>query len=194
MDNGVGSKQLIIEHFERFIAVSDKLKVELLNRVTIVGYKKGEVIIHAGRICTKSYFLLEGLTKTYFMKDGKEVIEYFGSKNQWINSPRSWRTNKPDTYYVEALEDITALCINVDDMKFLFDHFPELDRYGRLSMVTLLDHLMERITSFRFTSALEKYSHFKKTYPQIHHRIPLGMVASYLGISQETLSRIRAKR
>jgi hypothetical protein len=61
-------------------------------------------------------------------------------------------------------------------------------------MTTLLDHLMERITSFRFTTAKEKYVHFKQTYPDIYHRIPLGMVASYLGISQETLSRLRTKK
>ena len=53
---------------------------------------------------------------------------------------------------------------------------------------------MERITSMRFTSAKEKYNHFQKTYSKIYHRIPLGMVASYLGITQETLSRIRAKK
>ncbi len=78
-------------------------------------------------------------------------------------------------------------------MVFLFDHFPELDRYGRLSLATLVDHLIDRIISFRFTTAMEKYDHFKQTYPHIYHRIPLGMVASYLGISQETLSRLRAK-
>jgi hypothetical protein len=82
----------------------------------------------------------------------------------------------------------------VEDMKYLFDNFPELDRYGRLSMNSLLDHLIERIASFRFTTAGEKYIHFKETYPNIHNRIPLGMVASYLGISQETLSRIRGRK
>jgi hypothetical protein len=79
-------------------------------------------------------------------------------------------------------------------MVFLFDNFPEMDRYGRLSVITLLDHLIERIASFRFTTAKEKYIHFKNTYPNIYHRIPLGMVASYLGISQETLSRLRAEK
>jgi CRP-like cAMP-binding protein len=134
------------------------------------------------------------LSRTYFLKDGKEVIEYFSAKNNWANSPRSWRTGKPDIYFVDAIEDTKALCLDVQDMIFLFNTFPELDRYGRLSMTTLLDHLIERITSFRFTSAEEKYIHFKETYPNIHHRIPLGMVASYLGISQETLSRIRHKK
>jgi len=122
------------------------------------------------------------------------VIEYFASQDDWANSPRSWRTGKPDIYNVDAIEDTIALCIDVKDMIFLFNNFPELDKYGRLSMATLLDHLMERIVSFRFTSAKEKYLHFKQTYPGIYHRIPLGMVASYLGISQETLSRIRSKK
>lgn len=174
--------------------MSDKLEAELLQRVSLVSYKKGELIIDANKVCDQSYFILEGMTRTYSLKDGKELIEYFSSKNEWANSPRSWRTGKPDIYYVDALEDTSALCIHVKDMQYLFNTFPELERYGRLSMVTLLDHLIERITSFRFTTAREKYDHFKITYPTIHHRIPLGMVASYLGIAQETLSRIRAKK
>lgn len=166
----------------------------MLKRVSVVAYKKGELIIAANKVSTKSYYLLEGLTRTYFLKDDKEIIEYFSSKNEWANSPRSWRTGKPDIYYVDAIEDTKALCIGVDDMIYLFDTFPELDRYGRLSMTTLLDHLIERITSFRFTNAGERYIHFKQTYPNIYYRIPLGMVASYLGITQETLSRIRGKK
>lgn len=187
------SKKQIVKHFEQFIFVSDKLKAELLKRVSIISYKKGELIIDANKIGDKSYFILEGLTRTYSLKDSKEVIEYFSSKNEWANSPRSWRTGKPDIYYVDAIENTSALCINAADMIFLFNNFPELERYGRLGMAILLDHLMERIASFRFTTAREKYLHFKNTYPNIYNRIPLGMVASYLGIAQETLSRIRAK-
>lgn len=138
--------------------------------------------------------ILKGLTRTYFIKDGKEINEYFSSEEEWANSPGNWHAKKVDVYCIDALEDTTALCINHDDMIFLFDNFPELERYGRLSMVPVVDHLIDRITSFRFTSAKEKYIHFKQTYPHIYHRIPLGMVASYLGITQETLSRLRAKK
>jgi CRP-like cAMP-binding protein len=192
--NIIENKDQIINHFKQFISVSDKLRVELIDRVSIVYFNKGDLIIDANKVCTKSYYIIHGLTRTYFIKNGKEINEYFSSDNEWANSPRSWRTGKPDIYYVSAIEDTTALSIKADDMIFLFDNFPELDRYGRLSMVTLLDHLMERITSFRFTSAKEKYIHFIRTYPDIYHRIPLGMVASYLGITQETLSRLRAEK
>jgi len=77
---------------------------------------------------------------------------------------------------------------------YLFENFPEMERYARLSMGTIFGHFMERIKSMRFTTAKEKYYHFVETYHDIHHRIPLGMVASYLGIMQETLSRIRAEK
>ena len=77
---------------------------------------------------------------------------------------------------------------------YLFENFPEMERYARLSMGSVFGHFMERIKSMRFTTAKEKYIHFKETYHDIHHKIPLGMVASYLGITQETLSRIRAEK
>jgi len=132
------SKKQIVKHFEQFILVGNKLEVELLKRVSIISYKKGELIIDANKIGDKSYFILEGLTRTYSLKDSKEVIEYFSSKNEWANSPRSWRTGKPDIYYVDAIEDTEALCVKATDMLFLFTNFPELERYGRLSMITLL--------------------------------------------------------
>jgi CRP-like cAMP-binding protein len=192
--DAVKSKNPIVEHFRKFIQVSEQLETEVLSRVTEVHFKKGDLVIDANKVCRKSYFVTQGLLRIYFIKDGKEVNEYFSSENEWANSPRSWRTGKPDIYFVDALENTTAYCIEAKDMLFLFDNFPEMDRYGRFSMITLLDHLMERIASFRFTTAREKYIHFKETYPSIYHRIPLGMVASYLGISQETLSRLRAEK
>ena len=69
-----------------------------------------------------------------------------------------------------------------------------MERYARLSMGTISGHLIERITSLRFTTAKEKYDHFCLAYKDIYPRVPLGMVASYLGITQETLSRIRAQK
>ncbi len=148
----------------------------------------------ANRVCKESYFIQEGILRTFFLKDGKEVSEYFCSINEWVNSPKSFVQRTPDIYYIDAIEETSTLVLQVHDLMFLFDNFPEMERYARLSMGTIFGHLMERITSIRFTSAKERYLHFKKTYADIYPRIPLGMVASYLGITQETLSRIRAEK
>jgi CRP-like cAMP-binding protein len=184
----------IFHHFEKYIRLSEALKVELTNRISFKTFKRGKLVHDANKICTKSYFIQKGLMRTYFMKDGKEISEYFTAEGEWSNSPRSFRTRQLDIYFIDAIEDTDAFCLDVVDLIFLFDNFPEMERYARLSMGTIFGHFMERITSMRFTTAKEKYNHFVSTYHDIHHRIPLGMVASYLGITQETLSRIRAER
>jgi hypothetical protein len=99
-----------------------------------------------------------------------------------------------DIYYIDAIENTDVFCLHVNDLVYLFDNFPEMERYARLSMGAVFGHYMERITSLRFTTAKEKYIHFCEAYKDIYHRIPLGMVASYLGITQETLSRIRSEK
>jgi CRP-like cAMP-binding protein len=184
----------IFRHFEKYIKLSDTLKSELEKRIVLKAFKKGELVHDAAHVCTKSYFIQKGLMRTYFIKDGKEISEYFPAEGEWSNSPRSLRTRKPDIYYIDAIEDTEAFCLNLSDLMYLFDNYPEMERYARLSMGTVFGHLIERITSMRFTTAKEKYTHFIETYHDIHHRIPLGMVASYLGITQETLSRIRAEK
>jgi CRP-like cAMP-binding protein len=134
------------------------------------------------------------LARTYFLKDGKEVSEYFNNEGEWVNSPRSFIKRQLDIYYIDAIENTDVFCLHVNNLVYLFENFPEMERYSRLSMGTVFGHLMERVTSLRFTTAREKYLHFCEAYHDIYHRIPLGMIASYLGITQETLSRIRAEK
>ena len=184
----------IFRHFERYIRLSDTLKTELGQRIGCKTFKKGDLVHDADTVCTKSYFIQKGLLRTYFIRDGKEISEYFPAEGEWSNSPRSFRTRQLDIYYIDAIEDTDVFCLNVDDLMYLFENFPEMERYARLSMGTVLGHLLERITSMRFTTAKEKYEHFCSTYKDIHARIPLGMIATYLGITQETLSRIRAEK
>lgn len=192
--NKIEQTEEIFRHFEQYIKLSDTLKSELAKRVTFKNFKKGALVHNADTICTKSYFIQKGLLRTYFIKDGKEISEYFPAENEWCNSPRSFRTRQTDIYYIDALEDTECFCLHVNDLVYLFDHFPKMERYARLSMGTIFGHFMDRITSLRFTTAKEKHEHFLQTYHDIYHRIPLGMVATYLGITQETLSRIRAEK
>ncbi|NMM50674.1 Crp/Fnr family transcriptional regulator [Marinigracilibium pacificum] len=186
--------ELLIDHFESYIDLSDDLKVEIINRVKPVTFKKGQLVFDANKICTESHFIQKGILRTFFVKDGKEISEYFSGANEWVNSPKSFMQRTKDIYYIDAIEETDVFTLNVNDLVFLFDHYPTMERYARLSMGNVFGHFLERITSMRFTSAKERYSHFKKVYADIYPRIPLGMVASYLGITQETLSRIRAEK
>lgn len=190
----MNEQEQLFTHFKQYIKLSDTLKEELAKRVSYTTFKKGELIHDAAAVCTKSHFIHKGLMRIYFIKDGKEISEYFSCEGEWVNSPRSFSQRTTDIYYIDAIEDTHAFCLNVNDLVYLFEHFPEMERYARLSMGTVFGHFMERITSMRFTTAKEKYDHFCQTYQGIYHRIPLGMTASYLGIVQETLSRIRGEK
>lgn len=159
-----------------------------------IAFEKGELVLNAHTVSTKSYFISKGILRGYFIKDGREISEYFCSENEWVNSPKSFTQQERDIYYIDAIEHTEAFVLHVRDLVFLFDNFPEMERYARLSMGTLFGHFMERVTSLRFATAKEKYDHFCQTYHTIYHRIPLRMVASYIGITAETLSRIRSKK
>ncbi|PWV56882.1 Crp/Fnr family transcriptional regulator [Chitinophaga sp. S165] len=184
--------ETILSHFRQYIKVSEELEQDLRSKLVYKASHKGDIIQYAEKVCTKSYFIIKGLTRTYYLKDGVEISEYFSCESEWVNSPKSFIERTTDIYSIDCLENTEAFCIDVNDLVYLFNDYPEMERYARLSMGSVFGHLMERITSLRFTSAKEKYDHFIKVYHDIHHRIPLGMVASYLGITQSTLSRLRA--
>ncbi|WP_161787230.1 Crp/Fnr family transcriptional regulator [Hymenobacter sp. IS2118] len=187
-------REKLFSHFSQYIRLSPALTADLGSRVAIVHFRKGDTVHDTGRVCRESYFIQQGLLRTYYLKDGKEISEYFSAEEEWVNSPRSFMRQQPDIYSIDALEDTVAYRLKVADLGYLFDNYPEMERYARLSMGSLFGHLIERITSLRFTSATEKYEHFCQVYAGLHQRLPLSMVASYLGITQETLSRIRARR
>ena len=167
-----------------FIQLSENLKVELARRLKPIIFKKGELVLDANKVCKESYFINRGILRTYYLKEGKEISEYFSTMNEWVNSPKSFIRQQKDIYYIDAIENTQAHFINVKDLVYLFNNFPEMERYARLSMGSVFGHLMERITSMRFTSAKERYNHFCEVYSDIYHRIPLGMVASYLEIGR----------
>lgn len=184
----------IIAHFSEYISVSDELRDQLIQRMRPQTFPKGGVVLNADDICVESHFIRRGILRLYFLKDGKQISEYFCAEGDWVNSPRSFMSGKPDHYFIDAIEDTEVFTLNIDDLGFLFDNFPDMERYSRLSMGTMFLQIIEKVHSMQSSDAKEKYEHFRRVHKNIHARLPLGMVASYLGITPETLSRVRARR
>ncbi len=180
-----------IEHFKRLTQVSEKLEKELLSRVVSIVVDKGEFLHKADSICKKTYWIKTGLLRTYYLKGGNEITDVFASEGEWITSTQSFMKNEPDQYYLQAIEKSKAYALSIDDLMFLFENFHEMEKFGRISMSIYYIQLSEKLESYQFTTAKDKYAHFCKVYNSILHRLPLGMVASYIGITQETLSRVR---
>ena len=112
----ITQKNQILQHIEKFIELSKPLERELTKKIGHASFKKGELVHDANRISDKSYFIVEGLLRIYFIKDGKEVSEHFFSENEWANSPRSWRKQETDCYYIDAIENTVALSLKARDL------------------------------------------------------------------------------
>ncbi len=171
--------------------VSDEIKKELKERMSRQTFKKKEIVLNAKQISTDYFFIEKGIMRLYFSKNDKEITEYFSSETQWINSPRSFLKQEIDYYTMDAIEETTVWTLSIDDYTYLSNTFPELDCYFKGEILHLFSITLDHLASIRFSTAREKHDTFLKNYASIYHRIPLRIVASHLGITQETLSRLR---
>ena len=181
----------LINHFRQLTTVSDELEQAILSQITHLEIKKGAHLHKAGRVCKHSYWIETGLLRTYYLKDGKEITDVFAAQGEWVTATHSFMTRQIDQYYLQTLENSVVYAMSYDHLMDLFDNFSEMERFGRITMSLNYMRLANKLESYQFSTAREKYDHFCENYKSILHRLPLGMVASYLGITQETLSRIR---
>lgn len=152
--------------------------------------KKGEFLLREGENSQYSFFVEVGLLRMYSIsKNGKEHIIQFAPEN-WLISDRSAHFNEPAEYYIDAIEDSEVIALD-------HNFFTELKEYSEISKNhTKLMHnhtrsLQKRIKLLLGATAEERYLDFIKVYPNILQRVPLWMIASYLGITPESLSRVR---
>lgn len=182
-----------IQAISKHIKVSEDLRTDFERCLNFETFKKRETVLHNAQVCSKTYFIHKGIMRLYYLKDGKEISEYFCAENQWINSPKSFMNQEVDEYFIDTIEDTQTWSLHINDLAYLFNRYPEMERYARLDMSDSFLYILERLANLRFSTAREKYLHFLQTYHDTHHRIPLGMAASYISITQETLSRLRKK-
>ena len=182
-----------LQHIAQFIPLSPPLVAALRQRAQHHYFGKHELLHPADTVCRRTYWIEQGLVRIYFNKDGRLVTDGFAAENQWMTSAYSFMRGVPDAYAIAAIEPTEAYSLGLEDLLQLFDQFHEMERFGRVIMSAQFLEQSERLNSLRFTSPAEKYQHFCTHYRSILSRLPLGMVASYLGITPETLSRVRAR-
>lgn len=154
---------------------------------------KNDQLIKEGSICRKLFFLEIGALRGFYNVDGKEITHWFGFENDFVTSFHSFITGEPAVENIQMIENGVVWWMWKNELTALFDAYHEIERLVRIVYEKYYIRLEERYVNAQFKTARERYDGLLQRSPHILERVPLGFVASYLGISQETLSRIRAR-
>ncbi|MBR2647895.1 MAG: Crp/Fnr family transcriptional regulator [Sediminibacterium sp.] len=185
--------QKLFQYFRKFNPLSKEAENAIAEICSIVTIKRNKDLQPIGHTCKTIYFINKGVARIYYFKDGIDITESFSFENSIIARVESLFTGKPSRKAIQILEDAEVVAINANQLFKLYDTFPEIERLFRKIFEVAYVETVNRIEGMQFHSAEERYNALLNEAPNVLMRVPLKYVASYLGITQVSLSRIRAQ-
>lgn len=179
-------------HFNKYVFLSEEEFEECKSLFKYKKFRKHQYILQNGEVSRYETFILSGCTRTYEVDDnGHEHIIQFGLETWWVGDLHSFLTNSPSRCNVDCLEDTEVLQILRTEMERLYDKVPKLERFFRILIQKAYVASIDRIYSNLSKPAPQRYQEFIEKYPLIEQRVPNHQIASFLGITPQSLSRIR---
>jgi len=184
--------ELLFTKFGEKIQLTEEEKEISKTFFTPKKLRKRQYLLQEGDPCKNVAFVEKGLLRLYTVDDkGGEHIGQFAFEGWWISDQLSFLTGEPSVYNIDALEDCELLLLSRSAEEQMMQKLPKLERYFRILLQSSLIATQRRLISSLSHSAEEKYNQLVESCPSIPRRVPQHMMASYLGITPETLSRIR---
>jgi CRP-like cAMP-binding protein len=184
---------LLIQQLKKYGAIHDDLEQELLSRTKFMTKQKGDFFLKQGQVVSNMFVIENGLVRAFYNKEGREINVWFGIENTILGSVIPLFFNLPSQESIQFLENSSIYYISREDMNELYQKYHQMETIGRKLAEEYCKILEERAISLQTESAEERYNTLLKNETEASLRISLGHIASYLGITQETLSRIRKK-
>ncbi|WP_157231596.1 Crp/Fnr family transcriptional regulator [Cecembia lonarensis] len=183
----------LFKFFDGIHPISAKA-IEALRKICFeLAMPKGKDLQSIGHTCRTIYYVEKGLARTYYYKDGNDITELFAFENSLIARAESLFTGNPSKKGIQLLEDSILIGIPSPDLFNLYDQHHDIERLFRRIFEAAYVETVNRIESLQFHTAEERYKDLLSTSPNLLQRVPLKHIASYLGITQVSLSRIRAQ-
>lgn len=155
--------------------------------------RKGEHFIEEGKTYKEIGFVLSGLFRAYYLKDGEELNCNFYFEGQWPKAYHNFLAQTPSRMWVQAIEDSEIILISYDHLQFLFRESRSWERFGRVATEKAFVAAQLRNETLLLDTAEERYLNVQRLHPELMERVPLYHIASYIGIRQPSLSRIRSR-
>jgi CRP-like cAMP-binding protein len=182
----------IVTFLSQYIELTDEEIDILTNQSFIQFFKKGTILLSEGKIASECFFIIQGCVGSYYLIDGDIKITDFFTEKQPI-TPVSYTTKKPSEYYLECLEDSIISIGTPERSAELMGKIPRLAAIGSNIMEDQLANQRMKYDDFIKLSPEDRYQNLQKTSPHLLNRVPQYLIASYLGIKPESLSRIRKR-
>jgi len=186
----------LINNISRFLKLSPAEVSVFENFWLSKTLEKGEYLLREGDICRYDNYLLSGVVKAFYInaENGKEEILYFAVDDWWATDIESFSKQKPSIYNIQTIKKTSVLQIDHHSFQKLLSEIPSLERYFRIILEGYVSTLQKRIVYNNVFDAEQRYLDFLANYPSIASKVPQYLIASYLGMSAEFLSRIKKNK
>ena len=184
----------LLSYIENYISLTEDEILFLESKIKSRTYLKGQFIVQQGDVCKTTNFITRGCTKMFHSDlEGIEHIVMFSEENWWSSDLGSFISQAPADYNIQCTEPTTVIQFAHQHQEELLEKIPKLERFFRIILEKALVASQKRIVRNFSLPAKERYVYFKEQYPTIEQRIPQYMIASYLGITKEFLSKIKSQ-
>lgn len=156
-------------------------------------YSKGDILVTAGDTCNSVYLIRKGVLRSFIKEGTRDITTWIAGEFELVTCISCYGLHQPARENIQALEDCELSVLSITDLQYLYEHFPETNIMGRKILEKYYRDAEERAFIARLMEATSKYKHFIATKSDLLNRVPLKFIASYLGMTLETLSRIRSK-
>lgn len=183
-----------VEFIKQYVTISKDIENEIIDQLKFETFKKGDTLVKSQRVCNRLYFLEQGTLRSYFFRGTKDITYWIYSEHQMLTAWNSFIHQTPATESFEVVEDCKLSSLTKEQWYNLLSKYPILDHFYRLLLEEQMAGIDEFYKGYFFMTAKEKYDLLISAFPNVTQIANLKHIASMLGISQETLSRIRGVR
>ena len=181
-----------IDYIQQIVPLTDEEVSLLLSKVKLRNYLKNQYIVQKGDVCFTTNFIISGCTKTFYRDiEGNEHVFLFSEENWWTSDLGSFVSQTPADFDVCCLEDTNVVQINYHDLQDLYASIPKLESLFRIIVERAYIATQKRLIQNFSLPAKERYLIFASNYPSIVNRVPQYLIASYLGITKQFLSKVK---
>ncbi|WP_336958920.1 Crp/Fnr family transcriptional regulator [Chryseobacterium contaminans] len=184
----------LLQHIDQYVTLSDQEKEILCAVLIYKKFRRKQYLLQDGDICSHDYFVIRGCLRQYEVSpNGRENTVQFAFENWWISDWYSMLHAQPSVYNIEAMENSEVFMIEKNDLEKLYIEIPKLESYFRKIFLNAFVSLQKRIL-FQQKTAEERYLEFMKNYGWFEQRLSQQHIASFLGITRETLNRLKGQQ